>query len=568
MNWTISGFSRVAGSENPGQRQIAIAKLLLALLILVSLGGCASVHLYDPSRDATAQLAVEQHKNTNLAQVSEDASELLDGLLQQEIAAAAAGRKFLFDNDVFRIAASNDGDEFLLDWVAEIDEKIKSSGIEKRSHILKALDNASNLSGKTLKMELLARDSSILAPELAKDFPDCNNSLPELWPPIGSAVSTDIFDFLSSNYAEFKTACLKALQIPSPKYLKANYEELRNQEGRIKKKRDQASTVRKEIHALKKMIEDATKIGQLPSKQLTTAIENLQDKIKDARKIQGNLGVDILTDDTLSSIAVILTSLAGEQFPESSDQSAEFHESVAFLSQVPSLADSAAMIAQQAEKPPVAHLVIEMNRQLLLRNYYQRVAAIEEQSVEYLKDLVGAKQEQVKSYWEFVTELCNYGYENPGEKCADLELIFTARECDQNSSVACEDQQLEPVVSDCVLPSTPSTNVACPLKVTWAQALDNRTSKRRHVLGAIVALSNSHRAAARIEEINYRITDLKYRKALLLSENAIAQWNNLIQIPVEQVAAFYNAGIKPEAVGDFIVKSLALAGVIVAVGSL
>ena len=100
----------------------------------------------------------------------------------------------------------------------------------------------------------------------------------------------------------------------------------------------------------------------------------------------------------------------------------------------------------------------------------------------------------------------------------------------------------------------------CPLKKTWAQVLQSTGLEKRHALAAVVALSESHRAAKRASELEYRINDITYRRALLSSESAIAQWNNLIDVPVEQVAAFYAAGVKPEEFGDFLVKALMVTG--------
>ena len=555
MNWTWSKLLSMSWLQGIDYRLSALADYVAAIVVAATLGGCSSVHLYDAPRAETAKLAVEQRKNAKLDEVSEDTAQLLDALLEREIDAAAAANEFLFDNDMFRIAASRDGEELLTDWVQQADERLKALGFESRAQVREAADAVEDVRGAQEEFDLAVLDFELLSPKWARELPGCSDELPPAWPsaelevtdPLNNELRQDL-ELLYEGYAE---ACSKLVdaraartsKIPAGGLIGFAYRSAENKRNAIARRQAVATKVRQEIRALKQAIERATATGTPPSRQLGGAIADLQRKVGEAKDLQQQLGVDILSDDTLDSIGLVLQSLAGQEIPKPENQSAEFHQALAILSQVPSLADNAAALAEQSRRPPVAHLVIELNRQLLLRSYYERLEANAERGLAYALQLAESVESQARAYRDFVNELCNFGFPNSGLQCDELTV--------DTMNDGCE---------------LPASTGSCPLAVTWAEVLDEEGEKERHALAAVVALSNAHRAAARATELEFRLNDLTYRRALLTSENAIAQWDNLIGVPVDQVAAFYEAGIKPEELGDFIVKALALAGIAVAVG--
>ncbi len=54
------------------------------------------------------------------------------------------------------------------------------------------------------------------------------------------------------------------------------------------------------------------------------------------------------------------------------------------------------------------------------------------------------------------------------------------------------------------------------------------------------------------EEIDYKILGLRHIAVLDNSENALAQWENLISIPVSQLVALHGSGITPDEIARFI----------------
>jgi hypothetical protein len=72
------------------------------------------------------------------------------------------------------------------------------------------------------------------------------------------------------------------------------------------------------------------------------------------------------------------------------------------------------------------------------------------------------------------------------------------------------------------------------------------------VSGLLLYASAWDSGHAREEQIDYQLIALKYDESLDNSESALLQWQNLIGVPLGQLAAFYGSGIRPEDVARFL----------------
>ena len=562
----IRGRSYEPPSSEASRRALVVivtARVCLLLVIGV-VAGCGSIHLYDPARAAAAKTAVEQKNNANLNSVSEESAESLDALLANEIAVSDSAHEFLFQNDLFRMAASGGGDETLLHWIIEIDQKLKGLGYRSRKEFVKELKLRRTVEGEQKKLATDLENFELMSPRWAKKLPASSESMSKEWVDVSEVVAKavaaateledsdlrkEIQDFFSENYLDYVTGCAPVIEaqkslanaIPRTGSIGSARETLRDRQAEVKSRKDAANEAGAAITNLKKQIRDATPSGSKPSEALAEEIDKLQEHINELRTTQTEFDIEVLSEQTIESIEEVLASLAGEADGDKVTQSPQLQAAAQMLTNVASLADSAMALSEKSKQPPVVHLVIELNRQILLQDYAKRMIALEKKGIEYAKELLSAYQIQAGEYRRFVLELCNFGYDDSPDKCDQLKV----------------DVDAEGRPAGCTLPGVAGS---CPLATTWAEVIKSTGREKRHMLATVVALAESHRAAKRASELEYRINDITYRRALLSSESAIAQWKNLIDVPVEQVAAFYEAGVKPEELGDFLFKALMVTG--------
>jgi hypothetical protein len=90
---------------------------------------------------------------------------------------------------------------------------------------------------------------------------------------------------------------------------------------------------------------------------------------------------------------------------------------------------------------------------------------------------------------------------------------------------------------------------------TLSNALDGKAGckDRYRTNRALIAYGESiGTAQGQAREINARLMDSYHRDGLIVDQYAIGTWNVLLQGPIDQLAAYYEAGIKPESVAELV----------------
>ncbi len=102
----------------------------------------------------------------------------------------------------------------------------------------------------------------------------------------------------------------------------------------------------------------------------------------------------------------------------------------------------------------------------------------------------------------------------------------------------------------------------CPAKGPLVEAFGDSTSEcKAWIAEALLAFANSWDAGRAVqEEIDYHLIGLQHDVSLDSSEIALAQWQNLIGIPVSQLVALHGTGIKPDDIGN-LVQALGLGAI-------
>ena len=161
----------------------------IRLCVLIILTGCSSIHLYDPERVAVSDTALEQLGQAQLVKLSEQKKEALDEQLAYALQIADETGQFLFESELFRMAANKD--KTLLDWRRAGIERMNALGYENGGEVRDALYTVIDLEAATAK----AKSDSDGLELLYKKPPSCDE-LPseEKWQPYVLGIPDDFLD--------------------------------------------------------------------------------------------------------------------------------------------------------------------------------------------------------------------------------------------------------------------------------------------------------------------------------------------------------------------------------------
>jgi len=85
---------------------------------------------------------------------------------------------------------------------------------------------------------------------------------------------------------------------------------------------------------------------------------------------------------------------------------------------------------------------------------------------------------------------------------------------------------------------------------------------KKPVIGALLKLATSIRVARlREDDADLDLVNVEYLSANAADQEAVQMWNSLIATPVNEIAAYYSGGFKPNDVAHLIVEALGLGAI-------
>lgn len=100
----------------------------------------------------------------------------------------------------------------------------------------------------------------------------------------------------------------------------------------------------------------------------------------------------------------------------------------------------------------------------------------------------------------------------------------------------------------------PHCQLGCPHQSALVDDFQSSSKEcRGWIAEALLSFANSWDVGRLTqEEIDYRLVAVDHAMALDGSEIALAQWENLIGVPISQLVAFHGTGIKADQIGNLI----------------
>lgn len=510
-------------------------KCVVLVVAWLPLSGCAGVHLYNADNDALAQSAKKQFEAADLASVVSARQTNLDAFHATDIAQAEQKARARRDLEIVRIL--NHPDRQTL--TAAIDKAEASIGTSSAQGATPGSTTTSDL--QRAERDIASRENTLAAQTEGfvldwhvQPHPCGAQPIPE-WPDIPADLanivkdkSPILKDRLQGDYEAYGAAC-KDLQkaradeaekigsmpssavILSPNKIADVFKALQDARGAVNADIAEYEKARSELAAIEADIKKAAPASapdlNKPLKSLSDALASLQD----AAKTLG-LGQEAVAQERLDAINAFLDELTKPSATDTTNVGAKTGLSpdllVAgrLLQTVHTLADKIVAADKAWMAPPISALLIERAHQQALISQAQRTRARSQARLAALQAAFNA----------LVTEAADL-------RQARLELATVPPTCGAGPAI-----------------------FACDQHFTTA---------------AVFYVSGVYVGTRAVVLLFSSMLDIDYRMAADKSQFALDAYSSVISTPLDQLAQYHAAGIKPEDLARLFVEAAGLGSI-------
>lgn len=527
---------------------------LAAVLTLSGCGGAFRVH--DESRAKMATGIKAKYDKAEVLGAIEVEKKNLDNLLAEELKVVRDNQQLRVDYALLRLA---DGTAPMATTYRDTAlARIKTLGFADpkalRADRLRVVD----LTVGTRQLQDLARDIKAMT-RMAP--PPCRTDtvLPEALHPT-PALTADARADAEAFYASYLKVCKKLqanapahaageLQATFKDWTDASHEVARLDQSIEDATQDVGAKSTAYLGALEKRKAAATagdEVKQEAQDKATAALKAL-DKAKDIAKVIGDKGK---AEQRLDALVVLLSAAAGGTITTSDER---LKKAATVAKEIPSLAGEMTALLQNAKAPTVNGLLIEMRHQILLLELVKQLRGFAQQRADILKARYDALKEEARLWLRFTDATCSYAVVKP-------DGVFPGVKCDAFVVTIGSDNSVT-----CRLDTAPIAE--CRLGKSWNTNIRDRANvpATRELYKALAAYLQALAIQGAQHEQTFRLIDVGHREALANREAALRGWDNLVAVPIGQLDAFYQAGLKPAEIADLLVKALGFTAIAVGV---
>ncbi len=509
------------------------------------LSGCSGFRLHDPGRAATSTAIKTQYETVSPQQAIATERENLALLLAAELKAVDENRKIDRDYAVLQIAndrtAMGDAvNEVMADMLprlgiedaaalkafvlADFDSQIRSTAMDQ---FASAIWDLIGQSPKTCRWSTEPAESLALAIDSA------------------SEVSPDNLDLAEGDYEQWLKHCkdFRTNLLPTEGIIQQRYASWQNAVTELTTQQQEADKIREKLREAKNNYEEKRKAliasrtaGAGLEAQLRNVAYQLQSAINSARKLGIASGANI---DAISTV-LLATAASSKGKVDTDDPKLKLAAEIA--GEIPSLAGAMAQMIATSKAPSVSGLLIEMQHQEIQAARAKGLETLKREEIAILRAGYDSVTREAGQLFQFWKSACSYGTIDDEKTHITDGCKSIAIDADKKTCTFDKGQPHK----DCVLVSSWSDNLA--------KAKGEPKRELYKTLGAYLSMLSAN---AESYKQTYYLIDLEQRRLLLSRAAAIESWHNLVGVPIEQIEAYYMAGIKPEELADFMVKAYA-----------
>ena len=538
-------------------------RFAVLLVSALALGGCEGVRLYDKSKADVSAAIKTKYAEADILGTIEVQKKNLDALLVEELKVVRENHQLQVDFSLLELA---DNDSPMADtWYDEIDVPLEQLGVSSdprglRTYIM-GIEEGDLRDSQMAGLRRRMKQNGLV------DVPPCrlDTKFPELKVLLPEGLDETAIAIIANKYKLYRKACQKKKE--SIQSLLFGGKVVKAKRAWENAKSDQ-QTRKQEVENLKIQVDQAivahkaaaaaAKAAGKKGEEFEKAIKEQADKLASALKTAATAAPEILSEKRLSSIVTLLKAAAGEQTTVEDDP--ELATAVVLVRGLSSLSGDIAGLVASAKAPSVSNLLIELQHQTVLLEHAKALQALEDRRIDILKAKFEAYLKEAKLILTFRDALCSFAYHSdttpatqghPGIKCDTFKPPKV--------------KPPEVGSTDCEIEGKAIRN--CALSKPWKDFLNNppRDDAGREFYKALAAFTQLFPVRASQIEQDFNLIDLKHRENLAAREMALKAWNNLAAVPIDQLDAYYQSGLKPEAIADLIVKALGFTAITVGV---
>ena len=543
--------------------RIVIPALLVC--IGVALSGCAGMRLYDKSKANVATAIKTKYAEADILGTIEAQKMNLEALLAEELRVVRENHQLQVDFALLELA-DNDS-PMAVTWRDEIETPIGQLGFTTGQELRDSIVGLEEAHVRDRQMAGLRRR---VVKRVGTAPPSCKPEMPDEMT-IPEGIDERTAGRANKTYARLKEVCTQKLTALmsvklSGKWGKAINEweaaqkELDKRDEKILKARFDVDAIAAKHKAAVKLAMDDKKKGDA----LRKAIKNAADKLTSALETAAKLAPGVLAEERLSSIIVLLQAAAGEQVEIGDDP--ELAKAVLMVGGLSSLSGDVADLVASAKAPSVRNLLIELQHQTVLLEHAKALRSLQKQRVDIRETKYKAYLREAILLLDFRNAMCSFAFRyaakgHPGKTCDQFEVSTVGSTDASTVEVTCN-------VGQATIAKTENSKSVCALSKSWKEFLETpprEKGAKRQFYKALAAFTQIFPVRASQIEQNFNLIDLKHRENLATREMALKAWNNLAAVPIDQLDAYFQSGLKPEVIADLIVKALGFAAITVGV---
>ncbi len=547
-------------------RSLGFTALVVSAL---ALGGCAGVRLYDSSQADGSAAIKTKYAEADILGAIQVQRENLKALLAEELKVVRENHQLQVDFALLELA-DNDS-PMAVTWRDEIELPMAQLGFTTGQELRDSIAGMEEAQVRDRQMAGLRRR---IVKRVGTAPPPCGKTMPDkMTMPTG--IDEKTAGKANKTYVRLKKVCTQKLTALMPVKFggkwgqakngwEATQKELDKRDEKVLEAQFDVNAIATEHKAAVKSAKDAKKTGDA----LRNAIKNAADKLASALETTADLAPEVLAEERLSSITVLLQAAAGERVEIGNDP--ELAKAVLMVGGLSSLSGDVTDLVASAKAPSVRNLLIELQHQTVLLEHAKALRSLQKQRVDIRETKYRAYLREANLLLDFRDALCSFAFRyagkgHPGKACDQFE-VSTVESIDTSTGESTVEVTCS--VGQAMIAKTENGKSVCALSKSWKEFLETPPREEgatRQFYKALAAFTQIFPVRASQIEQEFNLVDLQHKENLATREMALKAWNNLAAVPIEQLDAYYQSGLKPEAIADVIVKALGFTAITVGV---
>lgn len=551
-------------------------KVVFAVVAIAALAACAHLPLYNKEKDELAKSAQKAYTDTKVTEALNVQERNLEMLLKAETAALNESASLRLDIALLRMSddrPTTDGSTSLAGWYERAKTAEENLGFPDSSRILAFLDYQIEVAQAEIQIATVKARIGSDGSKALKALPSCkavrNDDLANLNWKYTTGIEANKRAFLMIDYKEYVLRCQEALTPPpvTGGRIGVAFAEMLQVEAELGRRKAQAKALAEEVKTmmgeLKKKKQAATskatklanaeKSAEKVVDEAKDTADKLLDALKELREVVGGEGADRMAVKNIEAINTMLAAIGSGQANAEGLKDKRLKTAVTWIqSNIPSLAADMAAFIDSAQAVPISNLILELQHQIIEQNYAKALTTLSKKRLEMLRARYRTLVDSAGAWRGFRLALCNFAVlssnkPHPGALCDTFKVNI--------------EKAVDRATVACTIGGKPVTD--CALKLTWREALDETTDNRqkRELYSALYQYAEAFEAERASREAEFHLADLDHREALAAQRSGIEAWNNLVAVPIGQLAAYHASGIKPEAIADLIATVLGMSAI-------